>query len=277
MKQTVSFGSLKVSEDKPIIVANVSDLDGALKVSDIVDALEIRCDVISERGENEKVLRVVSEIREKSKKPLLATIRKAFDGGEWYKFMGDEEKRKSLFFSLIDLKVDAIDVEVDSEIKDDVIAKAKDNGLSAIVSYHNFFKTEPKEKIESIIETMLKTDADILKLAFFANTFEDTMVLFNVLKSYIASESSKKQIAVIGMGSFGRHTRVLFPFLGSCITYGYDERYEKEYAPGQLSIQFLRSIIDKFPSSLPLKDEASINSVLEQIEAEAKKKIPTKA
>jgi 3-dehydroquinate dehydratase type I len=245
MKQTVSFGSLKVSEDKPIIVANVSDLDGALKVSDIVDALEIRCDVISERGENEKVLRVVSEIREKSKKPLLATIRKAFDGGEWYKFMGDEEKRKSLFFSLIDLKVDAIDVEVDSEIKDDVIAKAKDNGLSAIVSYHNFFKTEPKEKIESIIETMLKTDADILKLAFFANTFEDTMVLF--------------------------------PFLGSCITYGYDERYEKEYAPGQLSIQFLRSIIDKFPSSLPLKDEASINSVLEQIEAEAKKKIPTKA
>ena len=42
----------------------------------------------------------------------------------------------------------------------------------------------------------------------------------------------EKLLCVIGMGPDWAHTRVLFPQLGSCLTYGY---LDKPTAPGQFS------------------------------------------
>ncbi len=69
--------------------------------------------------------------------PILATIRSAAEGGGW---QAPEAERLALFRALIP-RVDAVDVEIASEIAREVIGAARGAGKLAIASFHDFAKT----------------------------------------------------------------------------------------------------------------------------------------
>ena len=112
-------------------------------------------------------------------------------------------------------------------------------------------------ELEHLALKMHAEGADIAKIAVTPKTAEDALKLLELTLKLKASKASKagkgevageKGVAFIGMGSVGRHLRVLAPIYGSALTYGFLEG-EESVAPGQLSISELRSMIDKLSMS----------------------------
>lgn len=246
------IGEVLVSESNPCIIASLSDIETAKKAEKYADVIEIRCDVIASREHD--IEKEVKEIREKTNSPILATIRRANEGGEWYKFMGNEQDRLNIFRKLYNY-INAVDIEENSDIRDIVLEEAKVNRLTTILSYHNFMETEKKSDIEKKIESMYDVGADIMKVAYYANSFEDTENLFDILLESRKKYGKNNPVSIIAMGGEGTYTRMIFPLFGSSITYGYMKDRDKPYAPGQISIQFLRKIFDKYSKNLPLNED----------------------
>lgn len=249
----VNMGGVEISAFQPRLISNEIDVDRTKESEKYADILELRLDYL-EKSPN--------TVRERVKKykgalhsPLLATIRRAGEGGKWYAFEGTEEERKNIFEKIYDL-VDGVDIEDDSEIRDGVLKEAKNNDLATILSYHQFFKTEENSEIKERLKKMHKTDADIIKLAYYCEKVEDTFNLLDVLLYYNQKFEDPKPISVIGMGEIGKYTRLIFPMFGSCLTYGYLKNGNPR-APGQISVQCLRGWLNKFyEERLPLSLES---------------------
>jgi len=244
----------------PWIVANLSSLEEALAAQQQgADAIEFRCDLAIE--DKNDPIKIIKEIRKATALPILGTIRRSGDGGSWfYAFEGDESKRIQLFRNIIPY-IDAIDVEIDSDIKEEVTGFARDKGLKVISSYHNFLITEKKEDILKNIKQAQSAGGDIIKLAYMSSGNEDVLFLFKVLKEYLNKNSTP--MTLIGMGPVGTATRLIFPCFGSCMTYGYIEG-ARHGASGQMPIKVLRKYLNdmqpKVLSSSP--DEEILESIL---------------
>jgi 3-dehydroquinate dehydratase-1 len=126
----------------------------------------------------------------------------------------------------------AIDIEIDSDQRFELVSLAKQMGKTIMISYHNYTQTPSKEALKSLIQEALALGADIVKVASTVNNTSDCTVLIHQL-----SECPKPWIA-IGMGDLGKMTRVCAPLFGSVMSYGY---LEKAVAPGQLSVNELAS------------------------------------
>jgi len=242
-----TIGDVLVSESSPCVIASLSDIETAKKADRYADVLEIRCDFIA--GRKQDIEQEVKKISEKTSSPLLATIRRESERGKW---IGSEQERLDTFRKLYKY-VDAIDIEENSSIRDMVLEEAKVNKLATILSYHNFLFTDKKADIKNKIESMYNVGADIMKVAYYANTSEDPVSLLNILVESRKEYGKDNPISMIAMGRKGNYTRILFPFFGSSMTYGYMLEGCK-YAPGQISVKFLRKMFDKYSASIPLDD-----------------------
>jgi 3-dehydroquinate dehydratase-1 len=69
--------------------------------------------------------------------------------------------------------------------------------------------------------------ASIVKVSTQVNCADDEDTL-----RFLLAQKWKRPLCLIGMGAKWAHTRVSFPKLGSCLTYGY---LDKPAAPGQMS------------------------------------------
>lgn len=154
--------------------------------------------------------------------PVLLTLRLKTEGGEWEE--GDVQRLPLFEEGLYELG--GVDIEWRSNIVHRVAMMAKHWRKICVVSYHDFKRTPPAAKLESIITEAQKI-ASIVKIATRLNNAEDEKILRSLL-----GRKWKRPLCVIGMGLAWTHTRVLFPQLGSCLAYGY---LDKPAAPGQLS------------------------------------------
>ena len=158
--------------------------------------------------------------------PTVATIRTKNEGGGW---KGSEVARQDLFKSIIPL-VDAVDIELSSA---DTLKKigplARKQGKLLIVSYHNFETTPKLSALKKIIRNAEARGADIVKIATQVDEAhpEHMESLINLLM-----QRMRKNLIVIGMGSEGVITRLMFPRLGSLITFASDGNAAT--APGQV-------------------------------------------
>lgn len=265
MARVVKIGDVEISAGLPRLISNEVDLNMAKESEKYADIIELRLDYLEKSPDI--VRKKVQEYKKVLSSPLIATIRRAGEGGKWYAFEGTERERKSIFEKVYDL-VDAVDIEDDSEIRNDVLKEAKNNNLASILSYHQFFKIEKNSEIKERLKKMHDTDANILKLAYYCENVEDTFNLLDALLHYNQKFKDAKPITVIGMGEIGRYTRLVFPMFGACITYGYLKNGGPR-APGQLSVQCLRKWLDRFyEEKLPLSLESKeTKSVMKDIAA----------
>ena len=156
-------------------------------------------------------------------RPVLFTLRSANEGGKW---TAPDQDRLPLITSALET-VSCVDVEFLSGICGEVCGQAAQGGKPVVVSYHNFQRTPGLAELEDILWKMRELPAAIPKLTTMVTQAADV----ETLKSLLARHRDKP-LCVIGMGDKAAETRVLFPSLGSCLTYGY---IDAPSAPGQFS------------------------------------------
>ena len=203
--------------------------------------LEVRADRLESAAEEwpgifERV-KAISEI------PLLLTIRQAAEQGS---FAGSESQRLELFKTLTPA-ADVVDVELyASEIRDEVIEFARELGKVVLVSYHDFSPSVESDSqyldsLNDLLEAGLRCGADILKIAVMANSFADAERLYSFTRRYNMSGSGNMLLSTISMGEWGKVSRILNPFVGSCLTYGFVG--DQPNAPGQVSLSALKNFL----------------------------------
>jgi 3-dehydroquinate dehydratase-1 len=170
--------------------------------------------------------------------PLLVTNRADWEGGE----AADEGRLEPLAEALANDAVEAVDIELKT-LEDgdggDVLDRADAEGVSVVVSTHDFEGTPSKGRLQSLL-TRAGTYGDVAKLAVTAEDRTDTLALLSA--THELTERGQR-VATMAMGEAGSHTRAVAPIYGSKIGYAPVDP-AKATAPGQYDLATLRSLVD---------------------------------
>ncbi len=175
-----------------------------------VDFLEIRVDNFA--LDPMPLLKILPRLRV----PLLVTVRHPAEGGAHGLTLA---RRRALFAQFLPWAT-LIDVELRSwKSLAETIAAARRAGVRAIASAHHFHSMPSTVQLQRTIRRAQAEGADICKVAALA----DTPVALGRLLAVLA----KKQplpVSVMGMGKFGKISRLLCAQAGSVLNYGYLDR-----------------------------------------------------
>jgi 3-dehydroquinate dehydratase I len=234
-KKTIKLGTLPLGQI-PRVVGVVSspgiDLSaGSQKFP--CDVLEFRLDQLP--GAKDWLSRCMAV--ETTGVPVIVTVRLKAEGGAW----NGADKARLPLYELALKNLSAVDVELRSDIVEKVCAITKKRRKCCIVSYHDFSGTPPLSELKRVVARAQKLGS-VIKITTMTKTEADV----DTLRRLLACEWTKP-LCVMGMGDLGKETRVTFPALGSCLTYGY---LDKPAAPGQSSaaglVGRLRQLLPKY-------------------------------
>lgn len=200
----------------PLVVGTLSSLAGNIPLAG--DLIEVRLDKMKRPPDWLKRCQAI----EAGGKPVLLTIRLRVEGGEWPE---DNSERLQLYNEALPT-LSAFDVELSSVICADVAKEAQRLGKVCVLSHHDFVQTPPLKDLEWIIEHAHRIGG-VAKVATMVHKEADLETLRALL-----AKKWKGPLCVIAMGDAWKETRVSFPKLGSCLTYGY---LDQPTAPGQWS------------------------------------------
>jgi len=226
MKTAITrLGDLQVG-DIPYVVGTISSLEslnafGAAQVN-VCDIVEVRADEI---GSQAAWLEGCKEI-ESLGMPVIFTIRLHSEGGKWDK----QDKLRMPIFEDALKHLSAVDVEFESKLMPAVCKLAKSLQKSTVISFHDFDKTPSLGKLKDIAKKSAEYGS-LVKISTMAKTSQDILTLQKLLECEFGVP-----LCVIGMGAAATKTRITFPSMGSCLTYGY---LDTPSAPGQLSARAL--------------------------------------
>ena len=189
---------------------------------------ELRVDLYS----SYEIKHVLKEILKFKKISTIATIRSKKEGGAW---KGTEKERLKLF-KIVLPHVDKIDIELSSRsILKEVIANAHRLKKTVIVSYHNFQKTPKPAFLTNILKKSKAAGADIVKIAVMARSKKDVEAM-----AEFTSTHAREGLITLSMGKEGVLSRVLFPCLGSLLTFAHIGR---STAPGQMDLKTTSTLL----------------------------------
>ena len=157
--------------------------------------------------------------------PVVITARRREDGGRWSR---PEKERLALLRTAIAAGVEYVDIEADvaSQIP-------RYGNTKRIISFHDFDETP--ENLPELHSAMASEDADIVKIASMATTFNDNLRMIELVR--------ESEIPTIGicMGEMGLITRIMGDRLGSPFTYATFSK-DKRMAPGLLEWRELQNL-----------------------------------
>ncbi len=191
--------------------------------------LEIRVDLFPE--EFDDILEYIEVLNKQVRVPLICTIRETEK---------NRENRLTMFKKIVPF-VDAIDIEIDTDINREVINYS--TGKTVIISYHDFEKTPENSELSNIIDKAIDLGADIVKISTMANSSED------VARLLCFAKERPENLVVIAMGEIGRISRIDAPLFASLFTYAF---VNDEVAPGQLSLDSMVKELKSFYPSFKL-------------------------
>lgn len=199
-----------------MVVATVHSARGlreALSSKDpAIHLFEIRLDCLG-RG-----LKNFSECADKFSKPLLITARHPSEGGACH--LSTLQRRLLLHLYLP--AASALDVELRSmEPMRDLLDEASRLGVLKVISYHNFRTTPSLAVLQKIVRRARNEGADIPKIATHLRGPDD---LATLLRLQSTMGGKRGPLAVMGMGSLGKISRLVLAAAGSRLNYGYFDR-----------------------------------------------------
>ena len=172
-----------------------------------VDFLEIRVDAFADNPA--AILRVLPRLRV----PLIITVRHPAEGGA---HALNDRQRRDLFSQFLPFAA-FIDVELRSMEKlASTVADARRAGAGLIASAHFFHRTPSAAEMQRIVRRAQAAGAAIAKIAALAAT---PSALARLLALF--SRKQPLPLSVMGMGKFGKISRLLFAQAGSVLNYGY--------------------------------------------------------
>lgn len=220
------LGSLELNPGTPRVAVGFSEVPDQACVErfrrDGVDIAEVRLDQFKSL-EHDHITSTLTLFRDAL--PTIATIRISDEGGGWR----DTEEARQRLFEVILPYVDAVDVELRAtDTLNKLRGKVKKSGKLLVVSHHDYATTPDRDSLQAIVRSAKETGADIIKIATLIKDDKHIRDLASLLVS-----RDEDNMIVIGMGSAGTATRVLFPALGSLVTFAFASDFRT--APGQLA------------------------------------------
>lgn len=214
----------------PLVVGTVHS-PGSLRVAaklraGEVDVLEFRIDALAEQ------LDAVERVMKAARLPALLTVRHPAEGGL---NALDAKHRKELYRRFLPYAA-LIDVELRSLPKfADIVAEARQVKCVVVVSSHDFKKTPPTAELIARQTRAFAGGADIFKVACVTSKARDLARLLE-----FSGIPQKGMRSIMGMGRFGKASRLALAEAGSFLNYGY---LHEPNAPGQWEARELRKLV----------------------------------
>ncbi|SRR5579862_2968116 len=172
-----------------------------------VDFLEIRADAFA--GQEARLLAKLPALAA----PLIVTARHPLEGGGGALSAARRVGLQETFLPHAAL----IDVELRSlGPMQGVIRQARAAGVGVILSHHDFKKTPSAAVLRKLALRAAEAGADVFKVAAFTGAVRDLRVLLDFLDG-----EKRVPLSVMGMGPFGKISRLLFARAGSVLNYGF--------------------------------------------------------
>lgn len=242
--------NVNIGEGSPKIVVSFSghnlteikrELNVAHENNDKFDIIEIRGDsfeALSHEAHIECVQTVISEL---SHIPILYTYRTIQEGGKGGKSAAEYEALLAEIIELCD--IDIIDIEFFKyeDIVDHLVKKAKEKGVTVLLSVHDMEDTPHFEEMMATYQAMIAQGGEILKLAYMPKNGRDVLSVLSAVHD--ARQAFDKPVVGISMGETGRITRLAGGVFGSCLMYSY---LEDSVADGQIDAHLLKQNLTKF-------------------------------
>ncbi|MCS6770748.1 MAG: type I 3-dehydroquinate dehydratase [Kiritimatiellae bacterium] len=195
------------------------------------------CDLVELRADYLEAPRAVIPLLSAPRQvPVILTIRHAREGGRWD---GLETERMELYRAILPC-VDAVDVEIDSEIIAPIAREAAERSICVIGSYHNFSETPGADLLRAKMAKGIELGARVVKVATWSARESDVETLEALLRG-----PAMCPIAAMGMGPLGVQSRLRLALAGSCLIYGF---LDEPTAPGQLHAgEWVRRLRESLP------------------------------
>jgi len=215
----------------PVQAKSLQDLQKKVKtVSTKADLIEIWLDHLPNAV-------TPNQIKKITKKPFIIVNKPKREKGAW---RGNEEQRIERLIDALKAGHAYVDIGLDTDVRlIKRLIKSKKRGTKIIASFHNFKKTPSEEYLWKLIRKGFSLGADIVKIATFANSYDDSLKILNILNR---ARKRKLKVAAMCMGKYGKITRVIGPLYGSYLSFVALDKSAKT-APGQLTIDEYKKII----------------------------------
>jgi 3-dehydroquinate dehydratase-1 len=202
-----------------------------------ISFIEFRFDYLKEYENLNRILETISKYKNQS----IYTLRSADEGGHYPR---SESERLILLKKLAVAEPMLLDLEYNAISKDDEFADFIDhNNVRILISWHDFAGTPNREFMVDLIDKM-RVFSNYVKIVTTAKSIDDSI---NILGLYKLMDSGINLVA-FSMGELGILSRVLCSIVGnSPFTYA---AIEKPVAPGQLTINQMKSIYSLFHNKL---------------------------
>ena len=193
----------------------------------VVDFFELRVEHFSEAADLDHLERCLLQLHA----PLIVTVRHPLEGGANALTF---RQRRALFQRFLPY-AKLIDIELRSASRlKDVMEEAKDQDIGIILSHHDFHKTPPLTRLHTLRRKAADAGCAVFKVATTAQTAQD---LATLLRFMTDARPPVPALAVMGMGTFGKLSRVTLAAAGSVLNYSY---LEKAQVPGQWPAALLK-------------------------------------
>ncbi|MBU0480582.1 MAG: type I 3-dehydroquinate dehydratase [Proteobacteria bacterium] len=171
--------------------------------------------------------------------PVLITCRPEWEGGC---FRGSEVERRDILMAAIRDGAAYVDIELKTavEMRQLLLAAAKEKGVKSIVSWHDFKTTASAKALESIFQEQCRTGADVGKIVTTARDFRDVL---RVLGLQELSHETGFPLCAFCMGKAGVISRIATLEMGGFMSYAAADDGQPA-APGQLSVSVMRRIME---------------------------------
>jgi 3-dehydroquinate dehydratase-1 len=214
----------------PIHSGNTPDREQQLRAKrPEVQAYEIWLDALEMKELNPvRVKELVRRLKKLTKKKLVIVCKDQVENG---RFSRTPAAKVELLAAAASAGADYIDIGLHTGKKwiETLVKKKKKAKL--ILSFHDFEKTPPVARLRSLAERMKELGADIIKIATFSNTLEDTQQLIELA---LQLKKKKQKHIILGMGEKGMVTRILGQKLGNELQF---VSLGVSTAPGQMSLE----------------------------------------
>ena len=247
MERPIIIKGKHIGEGKPIICVPVmgktkNEIVESIKkmVNDKCEMIEWRVDAFEECNSVNALKAVIEEVAPLLKDTLFVyTYRTKRQGGlgELPEDVVADIRLAAAETGLVDF-IDGEYFMIDHPRK--IIKELKKFDVHIIASHHDFNDTPGNRIINSILEKMNDSGADVVKLAVMPQTMDDVMNLLIETNDF-HNRYPKKPLITMSMGKLGSVSRVIGEYVGSCVTFG---AKEVASAPGQLEYSELNQVLN---------------------------------
>jgi len=198
-----------------------------------VDFLELRVDAFA--GSDAAILRL-KKAAPGLPAPLVMTVRDPKEGGANGLSAARRRELVRQFLGFAAL----VDVELRSAAAfSSLLGEIRESGAGVILSHHDFRATPSLQRLQALAREAEQAGATVFKVATLAKTER----AFSTLLQFLAENAGKPnrragmKLAVMGMGPFGKISRLALGAAGSVLNYGY---LDKPQVPGQWPAELLK-------------------------------------